>query len=147
MARTWALLARISDGLNPLRETFEAHVKKSGLAAVEAVAAAAAAASTEAGAKNDAIVSLPSWYRKCVCSCGNRSNPSHFCSQDPSAYIQALLSVHKKNEDVVEKSFKGEKGFGEALGRVSTLTSCREPAAVLEPHNSFFNPTGLQRVL
>jgi cullin 1 len=27
--------------------------------------------------------------------------------------------VHKKNADVVEKAFKGEKGFGEALGRVS----------------------------
>jgi cullin 1 len=26
--------------------------------------------------------------------------------------------VHKKNADVVEKAFKGEKGFGEALGRV-----------------------------
>ncbi|KAJ9116957.1 hypothetical protein QFC22_004615 [Naganishia vaughanmartiniae] len=95
LARTWSLLARIPDGLNPLRETFEAHVKKSGLAAVAAVAAAATAASTEAGAKNDTV--------------------------DPSAYIQALLSVHKKNEDVVEKSFKGEKGFGEALGR-----ACKE---------------------
>ncbi|KAI5452672.1 ubiquitin ligase (cullin) of SCF [Naganishia albida] len=91
LARTWTLLARIPDGLNPLRETFEEHVKKSGLAAVEGVAAALNSAAPEAGAKADTV--------------------------DPTAYIQALLSVHKKNADVVEKAFKGEKGFGEALDR------------------------------
>lgn len=57
LARTWTLLARIPDGLNPLRETFEEHVKKSGLAAVQGVAAAASAAGAEAGAKADAVVS------------------------------------------------------------------------------------------
>ncbi|GHJ86386.1 hypothetical protein NliqN6_2788 [Naganishia liquefaciens] len=91
LARIWSLLARIPEGLNPLRETFEAHVKKSGLAAIDGVAAATTAASAEPGAKPEQV--------------------------DHAAYIQALLSVHKKNAEVVEKAFKGEKGFGEALGR------------------------------
>ncbi|KAJ9113817.1 hypothetical protein QFC19_000010 [Naganishia cerealis] len=117
LARTWSLLARIPDGLNPLRETFEDHVKKSGLAAVAGVAAAATAGATEAGPKNDAVVSIliPASVIPGVVL--NASDSPTLSWQDPSAYIQALLSVHKKNEDVVEKSFKGEKGFGEALGR------------------------------
>ena len=39
LARMYKLLARIVDGLEPLRTKFEAHVRKSGLAAVEKVAA------------------------------------------------------------------------------------------------------------
>jgi hypothetical protein len=35
LARMYALLARIPEGLEPLRKRFEEHVKKSGLAAVE----------------------------------------------------------------------------------------------------------------
>ena len=38
LARMYRLLARIVDGLEPLRTRFEAHVRKSGLAAVEKVA-------------------------------------------------------------------------------------------------------------
>ena len=38
LARMYKLLARIIDGLEPLRTKFEAHVRKSGLAAVEKVA-------------------------------------------------------------------------------------------------------------
>ena len=38
LARMYRLLARIVDGLEPLRTKFEAHVRKSGLAAVEKVA-------------------------------------------------------------------------------------------------------------
>lgn len=39
MARMYGLLARIPDGLDPLRTRFEAHVRKAGLAAVSKVAA------------------------------------------------------------------------------------------------------------
>ena len=38
MARMYGLLSRISDGLDPLRSKFEAHVRKAGLAAVAKVA-------------------------------------------------------------------------------------------------------------
>lgn len=39
LARMYRLLSRIKDGLDPLRTKFEAHVRKSGLSAVEKVAA------------------------------------------------------------------------------------------------------------
>ncbi|KAI9711652.1 MAG: hypothetical protein M1812_007085 [Candelaria pacifica] len=39
LARMYKLLSRITDGLDPLRNKFEAHVRKAGLAAVEKVAA------------------------------------------------------------------------------------------------------------
>ncbi|KAJ5091551.1 cullin-1 [Penicillium alfredii] len=38
LARMYRLLSRIKDGLDPLRATFESHVRKAGLAAVEKVA-------------------------------------------------------------------------------------------------------------
>jgi cullin 1 len=34
----YSLLARIQDGLNPLRSRFELHVKKAGLSAIEKIA-------------------------------------------------------------------------------------------------------------
>jgi cullin 1 len=34
----YSLLARIPDGLNPLRSRFELHVKKAGLSAIEKIA-------------------------------------------------------------------------------------------------------------
>lgn len=65
----YALLARIPEGLEPLRKRFEEHVKKAGLAAVEklssgkgAAAAGADAAAAggdddeEAGGKSEALV-------------------------------------------------------------------------------------------
>lgn len=36
--RMYSLLARIPDGLNPLRSRFELHVKKAGLSAIEKIA-------------------------------------------------------------------------------------------------------------
>jgi cullin 1 len=39
LARMYRLLARVPEGLDPLRTRFEAHVRKAGLAAVEKVAA------------------------------------------------------------------------------------------------------------
>jgi cullin 1 len=44
----YSLLARIPDGLNPLRSRFELHVKKAGLSAIEKIAEQ----------EGDAIVSL-----------------------------------------------------------------------------------------
>jgi cullin 1 len=40
MARTYDLLSRIPDGLDPLRAKFEAHVRKAGLASVQKLQAA-----------------------------------------------------------------------------------------------------------
>ena len=81
----YALLARIPEGLEPLRKKFEEHVKNAGLAAV------AKLADTE-GAE-----------------------------VDPKAYVDALLEVHTKNAETVNRSFKGEAGFVAALDK-----ACRD---------------------
>lgn len=40
---------------------------------------------------------------------------------DPKAYVDALLDVHQKNSDIVNRSFKGEAGFAASLDK-----ACRE---------------------
>jgi len=40
---------------------------------------------------------------------------------DPKAYVDALLDVHKKNQETVNRSFKGEAGFVASLDK-----ACRE---------------------
>ncbi|KAG8904450.1 hypothetical protein FRB99_001710 [Tulasnella sp. 403] len=83
LQRMYALLARIPEGLEPLRKKFEEHVKKAGLAAVAKL--------TGEGGANAEI--------------------------EPKAYVDALLEVHAKNEETVNRSFKGEAGFVASLDR------------------------------
>ncbi|KAI0317673.1 Cullin-domain-containing protein [Amylostereum chailletii] len=85
LQRMYALLARIPEGLEPLRKKFEEHVKKAGLAAVSKLVG---------GDGTDA---------------------------DPKAYVDALLEVHTKNSETVNRSFKGEAGFVASLDK-----ACRE---------------------
>ncbi|KAG8976089.1 hypothetical protein FRB90_009342, partial [Tulasnella sp. 427] len=84
LQRMYALLARIPEGLEPLRKKFEEHVKKAGLAAVAKL--------TQAGGSAPAEV-------------------------EPKAYVDALLEVHAKNQETVNRSFKGEAGFVASLDR------------------------------
>ncbi|KAF8582805.1 Cullin-domain-containing protein [Ramaria rubella] len=88
LQRMYALLARIPEGLEPLRKKFEEHVKQAGLAAVFKLVG-------EGGAAVDTL--------------------------DPKAYVDALLEVHKKNQETVNRSFKGEAGFVASLDK-----ACRE---------------------
>ncbi|KDQ62582.1 hypothetical protein JAAARDRAFT_30480 [Jaapia argillacea MUCL 33604] len=92
LQRMYALLSRIQEGLEPLRKKFEEHVKKAGLAAVEKLAGAGGAAA--AGDGGDV---------------------------DPKAYVDALLEVHRKNSETVQRSFRGEAGFVASLDK-----ACRE---------------------
>lgn len=85
LQRMYLLLSRIQNGLDPLRERFEAHVKKAGLESVEKTA----------GASADGA--------------------------DPKAYVDSLLSVHKKNAELVTKAFRGDSGFVASLDK-----ACRE---------------------
>ncbi|KAJ7202549.1 Cullin [Mycena pura] len=96
LQRMYALLARIPEGLEPLRRKFEAHVKAAGLSAVSALVgvdgkATGAAADEKSG------------------------------ELDPKAYVDALLAVHEKNAATVARSFKAEAGFAAALDK-----ACRE---------------------
>ncbi|KAJ7033020.1 Cullin, partial [Mycena alexandri] len=99
LQRMYALLARIPEGLEPLRRKFEAHVKTAWLAAVEGVAGGAGAAA-DADAEETATKGG---------------------ELDPKAYVDALLAVHEKNAATVARSFKGEAGFAAALDK-----ACRE---------------------
>ncbi|KAJ7681877.1 ubiquitin-protein ligase [Mycena polygramma] len=98
LQRMYALLARIPEGLEPLRRKFEAHVKAAGLGAVAGLVGTGSADKL-AGEKDDAKAA----------------------DLDPKAYVDALLSVHEKNAATVARSFKGEAGFAAALDK-----ACRE---------------------
>ncbi|KAK7013089.1 ubiquitin-protein ligase [Favolaschia claudopus] len=91
LQRMYALLARIQDGLEPLRKKFESHVKAAGLGAVSALVGSESA---KAGAEDSKSADL-----------------------DPKAYVDALLSVHEKNAATVARSFKGEAGFAASLDK------------------------------
>ncbi|WVQ73430.1 hypothetical protein IAR50_003002 [Cryptococcus sp. DSM 104548] len=87
LARMYALLSRVLNGLDPLRAKFEEHVKRSGKAAVEKVLPAP-------GATNEA---------------------GKAAALDPKAYIGALLEVHSKYTAMVDGPFRGEVGFNRSL--------------------------------
>ncbi|KAJ7455823.1 Cullin [Mycena latifolia] len=89
LQRMYALLARIPEGLEPLRRKFEAHVKAAGLGAVSALVGSEAAKADDAKSGD----------------------------LDPKAYVDALLAVHEKNAATVARSFKGEAGFAAALDK------------------------------
>lgn len=90
LQRMYALLARIPDGLEPLRKKFEEHVKKAGLAAVVKLVGEPGAGGT-AGAGAETL--------------------------EPKAYVDALLEVHRKNSETVSRSFRGEAGFVASLDK------------------------------
>ncbi|KAJ6555441.1 ubiquitin-protein ligase [Mycena vulgaris] len=98
LQRMYALLARIPEGLEPLRRKFEAHVKAAGLGAVGALVGAGGAEAGKAAADEAKGGEL-----------------------DPKAYVDALLAVHEKNAATVARSFKAEAGFAAALDK-----ACRE---------------------
>ncbi|KAI9312820.1 Cullin [Dichotomocladium elegans] len=77
--RMYSLLARIPQGLDPLRVRFEAHVRKAGLSAIERIA---------------------------------QTEPV-----DPKTYVDALLEVHRKYNELVQKAFSGEPGFVASLDK------------------------------
>ncbi|KAH9933248.1 Cullin-domain-containing protein [Epithele typhae] len=87
LQRMYALLARIPEGLEPLRKRFEDHVKRAGLDAVAKLV-------TEAGAEKGAGGEV-----------------------DPKKYVDALLEVHQKNSETVTRSFRGEAGFVASLDK------------------------------
>lgn len=78
LARMYKLLSRIKDGLDPLRNRFETHVRKAGLAAVEKVA----------------------------------TQGENF---EPKVYVDALLEVHGKYQQLVNVAFTGESEFVRSL--------------------------------
>jgi cullin 1 len=106
--RMYNLLSRIPNGLDPLRDRFEAHVKKAGLEAVEKVVT---------GDKASDVVSY-SLFRPFV-ELLRKGSQLLILYQDPKAYVDALLEVHLRNADLVSKAFKSDPGFVASLDKVS----------------------------
>jgi cullin 1 len=98
LQRMYALLSRIPEGLEPLRKRFEEHVKKAGLAAVAKLVGGGGNGNGDGAASGEANAEL-----------------------DPKAYVDALLEVHRKNSETVQRSFRGEAGFVASLDK-----ACRE---------------------
>ena len=84
LARMYSLLSRIKDGLDPLRATFENHVRRAGLAAIDKVAA----------------------------------EGENF---EPKLYVDALLQVHTRYQNLVNDAFNAESEFVRSLDN-----ACRE---------------------
>lgn len=84
LGRMYKLLSRVKDGLDPLRARFETHVRKSGLAAIDKVAASG----------------------------------DNF---EPKVYVDALLQVHSRYQNLVNVAFGGESEFVRSLDN-----ACRE---------------------
>lgn len=84
----YGLLLRVN-GLDSLRNKFEEHVKKAGLAAIERVIPAP-------GAVNEA------------------GKPEQL---DPKSYVEALLSVHSKFHEILDGPFHSEIGFNQSLDK------------------------------
>lgn len=103
LSRMYNLLHRIPDGLDPLRARFETHIKSAGMGAVERIV----------GDKPDSLVSYG--------PLGRRSQLTPTSTQEPKAYVDALLSVHSKGAELVKKSFRSESGFNASLDK-----ACRE---------------------
>ena len=105
------LLSRIPSGLDPLRERFEAHVKKAGIDSVERAVGSSAtaapingdAAAVGAGANGG----------------GSKDREKKDVAVEPKAYVESLLVVHRKNNELVGKAFRGDQGFVASLDRVS----------------------------
>ena len=67
--------------------------------------------------------------------------------QEPKVYVDALLEVHKKNADTVNRSFKGEAGFVASLDRVRAphlhnQTAMNSITHVIQACKEFVNKNG-----
>ncbi|BGP43648.1 ubiquitin ligase (cullin) of SCF [Rhodotorula kratochvilovae] len=116
LQRMYFLLSRIPSGLDPLRERFEAHVKKAGLDSVERAVGAASsssAAGTPAPGEGDRDVK--------PAAAAAKDAAGKDAGVEPKAYVDSLLAVHRKNNELVAKAFRGDQGFVASLDR-----ACRE---------------------
>ncbi|KAH8793125.1 Cullin [Flagelloscypha sp. PMI_526] len=91
LQRMYTLLSHILESLDSLREPFQAHVKNAGLSAIHHLVSQGDGGTTNA----DAI--------------------------DPTAYVDALVAVHRSHLEVVTRSFKNDAGFVASLDQ-----GCRE---------------------
>jgi cullin 1 len=96
LTRMYTLLSRIPRGLEPLRTTLEKHVQNVGLQAVQTNG------STAINVRNH----FASSYYLLICR-----------YQDPKLYVETLLRVFKKYNDLVTGAFRSDSGFVASLDK------------------------------
>ncbi|KAI3639288.1 hypothetical protein MIR68_002818 [Amoeboaphelidium protococcarum] len=96
LSRTYDLLCRIQNGLDPLKDIFEQFVKNRGLAAAEQLQSQIKSQALSGGAKKSKDV-------------------------DPKSYVECLLQVYRHFLEVVNGAFKNDAGFVGSLDK-----ACRE---------------------
>ncbi|TKA54447.1 hypothetical protein B0A53_03140 [Rhodotorula sp. CCFEE 5036] len=115
--RMFLLLSRIPSGLDPLRERFEAHVKKAGIDSVERAVGSSATTAPTAPTNGDAAAAGTG----AGANGGSKEKEKKDVAVEPKAYVESLLVVHRKNNELVGKAFRGDQGFVASLDR-----ACRE---------------------
>ncbi|GAA5845367.1 hypothetical protein JCM9279_004858 [Rhodotorula babjevae] len=120
LQRMYLLLSRIPSGLDPLRERFEMHVKKAGLDSVERAVGAAAAGGASASA-NGTPAPGGGEDVKPTKEAKDKADAAAAGGVEPKAYVDSLLAVHRRNNELVSKAFRGDQGFVASLDR-----ACRE---------------------
>ncbi|KAJ3014203.1 hypothetical protein HKX48_005293 [Thoreauomyces humboldtii] len=113
LSRMYGLLSCVPESLDKLRQTFEVHVRKQGLSAVEKVAESASAPPPEGDEEEEDDPKA----KTAVAVAGLKKAGD----VDSKTYVDALLAVHRKYSELVESAFKGETGFGASLDK-----ACRE---------------------
>lgn len=108
--RMYDLLHRIPDGLDPLRLRFEEFVKRVGLSGVERVI------TDDKEPVSYCALSL-------VISSTLKLTHGVIVRQDPKPYVEALLAVHNKNAETVQKAFRGDPTFVASLDKVCAVRS------------------------
>lgn len=156
MARMYKLLARIPDGLDPLRARFEAHVRRAGLLAVEKVASNGE--NTEPKAYIDALLEVNTQYAALVQSaftgesefvrsldnaCREYINRNKVCQKN-SARSPELLAKHADN--VLKRSTKAteEDDMEKMLNQVMTVFKYIEDKDVFQ---KFYSKTLAKRLV
>ncbi|KAI8847687.1 Cullin [Chytridium lagenaria] len=115
-------LPRVPEGLEKLRTVFEAHVRKQGLNAVEKVAEIAASGGGDNGGdKDEEEEEKPAPKRPSTAKGKAGPGAEKAAEVDPKTYVEALLAVHKKYQELVNQAFRGEAGFVASLDK-----ACRE---------------------
>ena len=115
LARMYALLSRVPEGLDRLRDIFEAHVRTQGNDSVLKVVEAANSVAIKE--EDDDEADTPTAKRKSAAARKQQEK----ADLDPKSYVDALLAVYNKYSDLVSTAFRGEPRFVASLDK-----ACRE---------------------
>ncbi|KAF1345256.1 Cullin [Delphinella strobiligena] len=158
MARMYKLLARIPDGLDPLRNRFESHVLRAGNTAVDKVAASAEKGSIDPKTYVDALLEVHTKYsglvqkafngesefvRSLDNACRNYVNRNAIC-KNGSTKSPELLSKHC--DTLLKKSTKSteEDDMEKQLNQIMTVFKYIEDKDVF---NKFYSKTLAKRLV